>query len=373
MPGEKNPQTYIPIHTSDRAAFKRCRRRWNWTSPMRENLIPKRKQHGVVFPLWFGTGIHAALEWYYLNIPYTDGDLRPSEFFEDWYNNEVDVLNQEAPDWYIEHLDELEEHFQLGIGMLDNYVEYAKQHDNFVVMRAEEDFAVDLGFSEYDRRAGLIKPVKYAGRQDLIIKDLETGRYGIMDHKTASQMGEDYFDKLDMDEQCTSYLWAASRDHALLKLTDGVAPSFVYYNVLRKAVPKPPTETYNGSRLSISRSAESTTYDMWQAALIAKGLVGSAWHQKEDVQNYERYLKEVGWEQFFVRKLVLRNPHEIMSIGNQIQLEAHDMLDMPSIYPNPSESWYCLKCPFRGPCLATNDGSDVDYMIKENFEPNTDR
>src|SRR5205814_4275874 len=55
----------IPIHTSDRGTFKACRRRWAWSSPSRDNIISKVQVHGVTVPLWFGTGIHYALEKYY--------------------------------------------------------------------------------------------------------------------------------------------------------------------------------------------------------------------------------------------------------------------------------------------------------------------
>src|SRR3954468_7715100 len=49
------------IRTSDRIGFKRCRRRWGWNSHLRGNLGPKEAQN----PLWFGTGMHFALEDYH--------------------------------------------------------------------------------------------------------------------------------------------------------------------------------------------------------------------------------------------------------------------------------------------------------------------
>lgn len=373
MPGAQNPKDYIPIHTSDRQQFKRCRRRWDWNSPSRQNLVPNRAQSGVIFPLWFGTGIHAALEYYYAaqtDVPMEPAGLTSPDVFVMWYNLEMQKLTTEAPQWYDEHADELMEHFELGIGMLDNYELYAKEHDNFRVIATEHDFAVPLGISMYDWRAGYVLPVRYAGRQDLIIQDLETGTYGIMDHKTAADMGEDYFQKLELDEQCTSYLWAATQEQGLLP--SGAKPSFVLYNVLRKAKPQPPTMLQNG-KLSISRSNESTTIDLWNQTLDANDLRDTDWHQQEKVQMYEEYLRQAGWGMFFKRQLVLRNEHEIHMIGEQIKLEAEDMLGLPNIYPNPTGDWYCLKCPFRAPCLATNDGSDVNYMLSENYTKNYDR
>ena len=55
----------IPIHASDRGTFKKCRRNWDWSSPMRGNLVRRVDMQGVTMPLWFGTGVHYALAQYY--------------------------------------------------------------------------------------------------------------------------------------------------------------------------------------------------------------------------------------------------------------------------------------------------------------------
>src|SRR4051812_5729556 len=72
----------IPIHASDRGTFKSCRRRWDWSSPMRNNLAPKPEEHGVVMPLWFGSGIHWALRHYYDPLLKRD----PVETFKTWWD-----------------------------------------------------------------------------------------------------------------------------------------------------------------------------------------------------------------------------------------------------------------------------------------------
>src|SRR6516164_542862 len=71
----------IPIHASDRATFKRCRRRWDWSSPMRVNLVPRVDTGTVVMPLWFGSGIHWALSQYYDPVLPRD----PVEVFQTWW------------------------------------------------------------------------------------------------------------------------------------------------------------------------------------------------------------------------------------------------------------------------------------------------
>jgi hypothetical protein len=55
--------------------------RWDWSSPMRNNLRQKVSQSGMYFPLWFGTGIHYALAQFYNPILRRD----PEETFRSWY------------------------------------------------------------------------------------------------------------------------------------------------------------------------------------------------------------------------------------------------------------------------------------------------
>src|SRR5690625_880736 len=47
------------IRTSDRIQFKRCRRKWAFSSNLRGNLTYSGESPA---PLWFGTGFHFALE-----------------------------------------------------------------------------------------------------------------------------------------------------------------------------------------------------------------------------------------------------------------------------------------------------------------------
>ena len=46
------------IHTSDRGLYKSCRRKWFWQSHLRMGL----EGYTRASPLWFGSGIHFALE-----------------------------------------------------------------------------------------------------------------------------------------------------------------------------------------------------------------------------------------------------------------------------------------------------------------------
>ena len=50
----------LEIHTSDRILYKRCRRKWDWSSQMRNGYVSKEGTIPIHF--WFGSGFHYAME-----------------------------------------------------------------------------------------------------------------------------------------------------------------------------------------------------------------------------------------------------------------------------------------------------------------------
>lgn len=423
----------IPIHTSDRASFKRCRRYWNWTSPMRNNLRPMVITHGINFPLWFGTGIHYALEQYYQ--PGISRD--PVEAFTYWFDlqwnggicseDELRLTYDPNPKWAsddegghdLESVmpnpvysirglrdllpepseNEFLEHRELGIRMMQFYKTYSEKNDNFRLIAAEHDFSVpifgppdtslalnpknpDWNLIYTDRQGHLMaldvrdnvyKPVHCRGRMDLILQDQETGQYGIKDHKTTAVMEDEdqYNEKLVMDEQTLTYHWAAETEAALYDLPYQKI-DFVVYQAMRKAYPKPPTSTSRAPFVSINRQTESTTYEIFMQYIAEEG-IDVVVQNNDKVQEYIAYLREIGDKQFINRVVVRRNRHELSSVGQRIFLEAVDMLNNPSIYPNARNDFMCLGCAFRAPCIASNDGSDAQFLIDNNYEKNRDR
>ena len=91
-------------------------------------------------------------------------------------------------------------------------------------------------------------------------------------------------------------------------------------------------------------------------------------------QEFAEWLKEQGSTRYVQREEVYRNQHEVFHCGERVKMEIQDMLapDL-RIYPNATADWYCLKCPFRGPCLAAMDGSDVGFMLDVGYEPNMNK
>ena len=185
-PPRPNKFDIIPIHSSDRITFKFCRRQWAWSSPSRLNLIPRADVYGVDKNLWFGTGIHDALEQYYNPTLKRD----PAEAWQTWFElqwrggivtaDEVKQFVDRNPRAVIQSEEELratsgksgdplkiyetwrvdglcdilpdthmnEEQFMemkdLGIGMMKFYKGYAEANDNFRVISLEHDFSVPV-------------------------------------------------------------------------------------------------------------------------------------------------------------------------------------------------------------------------------------
>ncbi len=162
----------IPVHASDRATFKFCRRQWAWSSPSKLNLVPRAEVHGIRDNLWFGTGIHYALQKYY--TPLRED---PEVTWETWFNLQWNgglVSADEVGDFFdrqpepviqgttiqnyetmfrIRGLDELlpspdVDHYMelldLGKGMMRYYKQHADANDNFTVIATEHDFSVPI-------------------------------------------------------------------------------------------------------------------------------------------------------------------------------------------------------------------------------------
>jgi hypothetical protein len=367
-------------------------------------------------PLWFGTGIHYALENYYnpalsrdpveaftywFDLTWKGGRIPESELRYTYDPDPQPSPLANYPSYMVRGLYELlpedqesefMEHRELGIRMMQYYRDYAERVDDFRVIAVEHDFSVTIPVPDgyllnsdrfgvnrdgclmaFDERIEGMAPVHYRGRMDMIIQDQVSGMYGMMDHKTTSDVpGEqDYELKLEMDEQMTSYLWAAEMEAAIhdLPYTD---IDFIVYQAIRKAFPRYPTVTSRAPFFSVDRTKESTTYNLLLEYIEKEGLQVVA-ENNDKAKAYIEYLKEVGDDQFILRTTVRRNRHQIQMAGQRIFLEAIDMLNNPAIYPNMRQDWSCIRCPFRAPCLAMEDGSDYDWMIETNYEQSRDR
>jgi len=393
----------IPIHSSDVASYKQCRRRWDWSSPTRTNLRRKVEIYGVNFPLTFGTWVHYALEKYYDPMLKRD----PVESFktiydlqvnggivgEEWLEHSYDihpVLEGKSKDGRLfklrglldlipdPNISEFDTHLELGIGMMEFYKDYAARNDDFTVVAAESVYSIPLGFERMDIREdspnyGKKLEVHARGKRDAILYWPERDKYGLIDHKTAARIDEDYFVKLTKDEQCSNYLWATKQEALLYDLPwQGKVVDRIIYNALRKNFPKPPTPLKNGFP-SLNKSQEGTNATLFEKYVRDNGLID--WFENDEkAQTYYNYLCKMGDDMFVQRDPISRNKYEVEATGKHLVMVAKEMTSQEiAIYPNPTGNFGCIHCTFRAPCIAADDGSDWMGMLSDSYEENRDR
>jgi hypothetical protein len=364
--------------------------------------------YGINFPLWYGSGIHYALEMYYDPILQRD----PVESFKTWWEFQVNgghvteewlervydihpqLISQPANGddgfprtYHVKGLkellpmpdnDEFEQHYELGVGMMEFYRKWAPKNDDFVPVAAESTYSIPLGFSAIDQREdspnyGKTLEVHARGKRDAVIYYPDQDKFGLIDHKTAARIDEAYFAKLEKDEQCSNYLWATIQEAKMYDLPwkDHMVDR-VLYTALRKNYPKPPTITQSGWP-SLDRQKEGTTAELFQELVVGNEKYETWFKNTPKAQEYYLYLCEQGDDMFIVRDLVTRNRFEIESTGLHLQMVAREMLDDPAIYPNPTGEFRCIQCAFRAPCIAADDGSDWIGMLADGYEENRDR
>jgi hypothetical protein len=342
------PEGVEPIvtRTTDRTNFKKCRRLWHFSSPLRQNREPVRVNDN----LSFGISMHKGWEAFYhpdnQRLSLLDrAALAKSSFAV----AESEAMRVEGGNLGLsmEREQEYADRMILGIGMLDYYcLKVApKEDEGWTFLDVERKFQVPVE----DGNGPIIingRPLVYQVRIDLLAKDSE-GNLWVWDHKTAANVSGDTF-FLDIDTQISSYQWAVQK--AL-----GVPVKGVIYNEVAKTVPTKPKVLKNGSLSQDKR--QNTTYDLYVQAIEDLGL---------DSEPYSAMLEFLRSkpQSFYRRTPIQRNQRELLFQEALIREELRDMTSSPAPYPNPSKM-HCGGCDFKAPCLVANELGDVEFMLKD--------
>lgn len=360
-----------------------------------KNLVPKRP----TIALDFGTGMHEALEAYYLGAGEGEHDLNAAHLALDkWDARQIAKLDDGdfPPEVYEEQI----EHFDLGHAMLENYVRF----DKAAKVQLGDVLAVEgqpVGEPSWKAPSGYPPPVLHeSGRLLVPIVDPHTGEalprgpmlsmridlltqrktpkkgLWVVDHKTSGSQPQDR--GWDFDDQVTGYCYGVWR-------YTGIIPRGVVANFLIKDVPKPPRMVRRrGSKdpedtvLSTAKD-QLTTPDMYRAALKDEGLImpGSGRVATDEHAACMEALLERGWDPFFRRFEPTRNEHELMAFERRLYAEYHDMCEASDegdlrMYPN-LDSRICTYCPVNRICHAMEDGSDWEGVIETEYMQGEDR
>lgn len=340
--GDKPP---FILRTSDRMLFKRCRRLWGWLSHLQQGRVLRE----AADYLWFGTGIHYALEDYHgLNL-YGHPALAFMAFVH--ASRQAKIL----PGTWLEHQ-------QLGVSLMCYYVEQwlpnrdsLRTYEVDGIPQCEVNGVVDLEMVTPDGR-----PLLYGFTLDRIVID-EYSRLWIVEYKTAKAIK---IFNLDVDEQITAYCWAAWKLYQ--KPVAGVV-----YQQFRKNIPTLPKILATG-KVSIDTKQHTSS------ALYAKQLTdmyGDVEHApKENIIAYNRFCaqEDEDKDRFVVRSRIERSQKQLEAFDMKVRMEVEDITN-PNLpmYPNPT--WMCdAMCPLQAACVAMDDGSDWQEILDAYSLPTAD-
>lgn len=335
------------IRTSDRGGFKRCRRRWGWQSHLRGNLTTIEG----ISPLWFGTGIHFALEDFHGAKKYS----HPKQAFEDYvratYRQEKAVGKKLPFNW--------PDLVVLGRGMLEYYA------DTWLIARDPLKTLVWNGIPQVEVHAVVEVPfsnewydkVYYAVTLDRVVEGND-GLLYIVDYKTAQRIQTQFF---QTDPQISAYCWIASQ------LYPGRSIGGFIYQQHRKVVPEVPRILGNGT-ISISRN-QVTSHRLYRKALInLYGEVLKAPSENVEYLNWLNANETPEFDRFIRRDKVYRNQHQIEAEGVKLLMELPEMLNrnLP-LYPSPTRECGNM-CSFNNACISMDDGGDWEDELKIGFK-----
>ena len=341
------------ISTSDRSAFRSCRRKWNWQSHLRQGLSPLEQKH----PLWFGSGFHHALE-----------DLHGPRLYKNTDQAVEDYVQATMRHYGEEHLPESAfDDIELMKSMLNYYQDEwlkARGRDPLKTYKVLGEPQVEVPFEfEIPVAPSLLKRTRYKkviyrGIIDRVVRD-ENGMLWLQDYKSVARFTHP--DHLELDSQIGVYLWAASYIYR------SPVVGFVYTQ-FRKAAVQEPRILKDGS-ISADRD-QNTSHGLYRRALIEMyGDNSGAWpsKNKEVLQIFAGYEEEEA-DKFIRRDRVYRDPKMLEAEGNKILAEVSDMLD-PDIRVYPSPSWLCpTMCSFIEPCMQMDRGEDYKSTLQYDYQ-----
>jgi hypothetical protein len=335
------------IHISDVRTYKQCRRKWNWSSPLRRNLEP----NVPYAPFFSGRLIHHCLEHYYRShTPFTDS-------FNVFMAHEQKLMDEAGKLWPAE-AQIVQDQLALCAGMLNHYALWIDSEqsrwsdDNLEFITLEESFSVP-----FFTPSGYRSPKIYlGGRRDGLVRRRDDGTYWIWEVKTTRSIDE-LRRSLDNDEQAGTYLLAAQIQY-------NVKISGVLYNILRKKLPTIPDVLKSGfltKRMDLDTTAQA------YADAVKRNHPG--WTHQQRMDEYGdiiRSLLDKG-NTFFARIPIYRSQKEISELAQNLRLTALEMTRKSTpLYPAPS--WMnCNFCHFRGPCLQMNAGGDTEFLLAQEY------
>ena len=337
------------IRTSDRSSFKRCRRRWAWTSGLKENLTTKANPSYF----WIGTGGHFAMEDFH-GINYYG---HPVEAFRAY----LAACKMTQHKYGMGLPDDWEEQTAMAEGILENYLIWGQNRDLYETAWIDDTPAVEITAHipiPVEPPPGFDRVVYQFTLDRLVIIE---GEYWILDWKFYKQFSQG---DLEYDQQLSAYIWAAQATFEF-PIAGGILHEF------KKKLPAPPKILATG-RLSTS-STQSTTHGLYREALLEiYGDIAKAPVANMKCLNELAARESEDRDDFIRRSKTRRTELQLRATGTQILMEAEDMCnpDLP-LYPNPTRdcSW---DCGLREICLMVDRDDDWQEQLNDSTVQRTE-
>jgi hypothetical protein len=330
---------------ADRAAFKRCRRQWDFGARERQNLEPA---EAAAAP-GLERAVRDALAVYYF----------PGMW--DWQRSVVLPLVLQGLARSLGGPAAAAGDLAAGRALLSRYFEWAPAVDRFSPVQVETAFEVNLPDpAGGDRELVLADghPIRYRGRVDLLAGD-EHDRYWVVAHRLVDRFGT--AEELLLDEELVAACWAMERFYPGIRIA-----GTIHNEVLRPEGPAPPAAPGRRRRLRRPARRHQRGIPQHEASGGGRSLPyarrGAARARPPDPVP----VRTEG-DGAFRRTRILRDRAELEAMGARLAAEALDMVDpgLP-LYPNPAPE-HCGGCPFVAPCLAMERGQDVAAVLEAGY------
>ena len=351
------PDTQVMLRNSERSTYRRCRQKWAWS--YLEQREPKARRGA----LSFGSLVHAALEVYY--PPGAKRGPHPAEAFAEMYDAQQDEFEQ-----WDEEGNRIPAR-DLGITMLTEYVNLYGADTFLEIVAPEQTYAIDVLNKKGEYLATMV------GTFDALAYNVKTGRYVLLEHKTAKSIEEVQINS-GYGEQGLTYFWAADITlHHIGALPADEHVDGVLFNFLRKAVPDQRPRNSEGHYLNKPKK-DALVRACKQEGLpltgtmeaLAQRLTGIGWSDAKIARLGE--VSKIQPSPLFNRQELLLGPHEMQRINTRIRNEAWEMGQVRDgklpIYKNPTKdcSW---DCPFYTACELHEIGQDYEAVLDFDFKP----
>lgn len=324
------------IGPGEREWFRRCRRAWDLGSPNRQNWERRDERAPGL-----ATAVRRALAvWYFPGMwewPRPIVLPRALQAFD----QAVVTTTGRLPD---------EGAIRSARRMLERYLAWAPTVDAFAPVRVEADFEANIpnprtpGHDLVDDGG---RAVRYQDRLHLLIVD-KNDAYWVVEHRLTEDGWADR-DELLLAERPVAGAWGWEQ---------------FYCMVIAGTV-------HNELRLVAEREAGPTRGELVESAVARRPrardwarsrYAGARPREPDDIVVEE----DGGW---FRRTWIPRRRAEMDAVAHHLFGEAVDMLDPGGgLYPSPGPE-HCSRCDYRMPCIAMNQGTDVDAVLAAAYRP----